>query len=305
MDPNQITSSNIMEMMLKNANTSKSYSDKLREERMAAFGNMNKAAATEFATPGVVPTNPMDRMGRENAFMNAASGFVAPVADAQKRTDDLMTQIYQLQQKDKTLEPTGPSLTEKLKALELGYTVDDTGNLVKMSSGDVDKESIKTWAQGVKNGTSKFTDVPEKYQQDVLKEMSSASAEISQSAKKAIGIIDELEKLNTGGITGKARWAWTDKARKAEGKLKQLNSELQIEESKRLKGQGSMSDAERAILANAVSSFNLDENGRSRLSDKDFKAELAKLKTGLSGQGSTTSTAYDENKLLDEVLGGK
>jgi len=110
------------------------------------------------------------------------------------------------------------------------------------------------------------------------------------SKDKSIQIIDDLMKLNTGGITGKASWAWTDEARKAEGLLKQLSSELQIEEAKRMKGQGTMTDAERDILKDSIAAFNLDDKGRSRLNDADFRDTVRNLRETLGGGTSPGQT---------------
>lgn len=111
----------------------------------------------------------------------------------------------------------------------------------------------------------------------------------SSSKQKATNIIDELLGMDTQGISGRMRYAFSDEARAAEGLLKQLSSELQLEEAARLKGQGSMSDSERAILANSIAAFNLDENGRPQVSDERFRQILDQLRAGFSGQPSLAS----------------
>lgn len=125
----------------------------------------------------------------------------------------------------------------------------------------------------------------------------------SRSAEKVRGILGELSGMDTSGITGRMRYGFSDEARRAEGLLKQLSSELQLEEAARLKGQGSMSDAERAILANSIAAFNLDEKGRSKLSDDDFRYELEKLKQrfGVSDQGGDIQSV---NQSLASQYGG-
>lgn len=115
-------------------------------------------------------------------------------------------------------------------------------------------------------------------------------------------IIGNLSGMDTSGITGRMRYAFSDQSREAEGLLKQLSSELQLEEAKRLKGQGSMSDAERAILANAIAAFNLDEKGRSRLSDDAFRRELGKLAQQYGV--STQSGIGNVNQSLVKQFGG-
>ena len=118
----------------------------------------------------------------------------------------------------------------------------------------------------------------------------SLTAGNGDSGTKVSGIVDQLKAMNTQGITGAVRFGLSYDSRAAQGLLKQLSSELQIEEAKRLKGQGAMSDSERAILANSIASFNLDKNGKPNISDTRFRQILDELqaKTGVSG-GSTSS----------------
>jgi hypothetical protein len=106
------------------------------------------------------------------------------------------------------------------------------------------------------------------------------------SATKVKSIIEQLAKAPTKDITGRLRLQWSDDARSAAGLVKQLSSELQIEEAKRLKGQGSMSDAERAILANSISAMNPDKNGLPQVSDTRFKDILDELYAQFGGSGS-------------------
>ncbi len=131
------------------------------------------------------------------------------------------------------------------------------------------------------------------------------------SSNKVNGIIDQLSGMNTEGITGLMRFGLSDESRNSEGLLKQLSSELQLEEAKRLKGQGAMSDAERAILANAVASFNLDEKGRPRVSDDRFKDILQELKTGFSSGGTVRVVSptgqvgqIDQSELQEAIANG-
>lgn len=114
--------------------------------------------------------------------------------------------------------------------------------------------------------------------------------------QKAVGIIQNLIDADTKGITGLnfAKWQLGDSSRSAAGLLKQLSSELQIEEAKRFKGQGSMSDAERQILANSIAAFNLDsKNGMPQVSDERFKQILTDLKTGFNNK--TTGASASSN----------
>lgn len=116
-----------------------------------------------------------------------------------------------------------------------------------------------------------------------------------KTANKVKGIIEQLSGANTKGITGLVRWGITDDARSAAGLVKQLSSELQIEEAKRLKGQGSMSDSERAILANSISAMNPDKNGLPQVSDARFKDILDQIYQQFGGASSKPSLSSFES----------
>ena len=111
--------------------------------------------------------------------------------------------------------------------------------------------------------------------------------EQNQGNQQSVGLINDLLNKDTKGITGRIRMAVSDEARAAQGLLNQLSAKLQIEEAKRMKGQGAMSDAERDILRNAIAALNLTKKGRSKLSDDQFRAELMRLKQSLGGVSNT------------------
>ena len=125
----------------------------------------------------------------------------------------------------------------------------------------------------------------------------------SQSSQKAIGLVDDLLSKNTRGITGRVRMAVSDEARAAQGLLDQLVAELQLEEARRMKGQGAMSDAERDILRNAIGALNLTKSGRSRLSDDQFRAELMRIKEGLGGLSSNQDYSQINTQLVNQFGG--
>jgi hypothetical protein len=125
----------------------------------------------------------------------------------------------------------------------------------------------------------------------------------SQSSQKAIGLVDDLLKKVTRGITGRVRMAVSDEARAAQGLLDQLVAELQLEEARRMKGQGAMSDAERDILRNAIGALNLTKSGRSRLSDDQFRAELMRIKEGLGGLSSNQDYSQINTQLVNQFGG--
>lgn len=123
--------------------------------------------------------------------------------------------------------------------------------------------------------------------------LTDSSQNSEKSASKVRGIIEALKPMNTKGITGLMRFGWSDESRNAAGLLKQLSSELQLEEAKRMKGQGTMTESERAILANSVASLNLDANGLPQVSDQRFKQIMDELYSQFGGTSQISNSTND------------
>lgn len=123
--------------------------------------------------------------------------------------------------------------------------------------------------------------------------LTDSSQNSEKSASKVRGIIEALKPMNTKGITGLMRFGWSDESRNAAGLLKQLSSELQLEEAKRMKGQGTMTESERAILANSVASLNLDKNGLPQVSDQRFKQIMDELYSQFGGTSQIYNSTND------------
>lgn len=114
-----------------------------------------------------------------------------------------------------------------------------------------------------------------------------AAGGLSESAQKAAGVIEQIMRAperGIKGITGRVRFGTSDPARSVEGLVNQLSAELQLEEARRMKGQGQMSDAERAILADSVAALNLDKNGKPKVSADRFYQIMGELYRQLTGQ---------------------
>lgn len=169
-----------------------------------------------------------------------------------------------------------------------------------------EQQEIAAYAQMVTKGETNLDNVPQAIRGKVAAFMTQQPAqkpEMTESAKKSAGLAKRLLESDTGGITGNVRFALSGKSRQAEGVLKQLLAELQLEESKRMKGQGTMTDSERDLLANSIAAFNLDKNGRSRLNDKDFKAEISRLYAGLTGQEYSAEQQQQGSTAAGGLLG--
>jgi len=117
------------------------------------------------------------------------------------------------------------------------------------------------------------------------------SSSSSAGINEATTLIDEISNSNlkpVTGVSGKIGLAaaipGTD-AYTLNNKITQLKSKLQLASAGLLKGQGQVSDAERRMLAEAVTALNTG------MSEKDFKAELAKDKAILLGNTTATTSS--------------
>jgi hypothetical protein len=202
------------------------------------------------------------------------------------------------------------------------YEIEDSVNQMKYQFGleqqklDNEMKKTNTFTQGFMDGGKPTNQAEYEFfikNKDAVQGLYGGGA--TKSNQKVDGIIDELLNYNTQGITGKMRFGFSDESRTAAGLLKQMSSELQLEEAKRMKGQGQMTEAERAILANSIAAFNLDENGLPNVSDERFREILQGLKTGFSGgqQGGSQVTmtgtdgqiySVDQSEVQEAVANG-
>lgn len=329
-----MTPQQLMEALQASAGQQKTFADKLAENRLAKQGNIEKFQQqygnTSYNSNGVALA-PSQVMGGASALNQTYKEVLSPYSPeleqkARAQESDILSQIYQLQQKDQAMgageTAKAPTISEKLAALKAGYTVDDQGNLTKADTTTANAEMVKTYTDQLKSGNIKLTDVPDDIKDAVIKELN-AVPKIGKDEVQGVNLIDSiLGKKTLSGVAGRLHgnvfnYATTQEAR---GELKQLNNILQLAASGKLKGQGAISEGERAILAGAVSSLQLDENGNSTLPDASLKAKLAELRSALAKQsndpelikkyGATTNQpgsqpAYNEDDIIKGVLGGK
>lgn len=126
--------------------------------------------------------------------------------------------------------------------------------------------------QQEENKTEKLTADEIKLKEDKVK--------ADELKKTALDTVDQLLERDFGAITGLKNpiKSLTGENAYTQNLFKQIKSLLSLENVKFLKGQGAVSDAERALLANSATS--LDTN----LKNEDFYGELLKIKGALTGE---------------------
>ncbi len=175
--------------------------------------------------------------------------------------------------------------------------------------------TVDAWAQRIYDGTAKITDIPAK--ESSLRNAVTVALNANgnqpngKSTTSALGVQalataqDLMNKVNTGSGTsaiGTSRIfggalanaiPGTDASNLAND-FNTLKSQLSLDAVKYLKGQGAVSDAERALLAAAVTKLNLSQ------SDSEFKTTLQGIIDTLSGgivdssgAGGSVTTAPD------------
>jgi hypothetical protein len=109
----------------------------------------------------------------------------------------------------------------------------------------------------------------------------------ADAKSETLGLIDEILGSDLGPVTGLMQLRSIipgTKAKTTAAKIDQLKSQLSLDKRSLLKGSGQISDFESKMLEKSVGA--LDRN----MSETDFKAELQKIKSILSG---TTVTGLD------------
>jgi hypothetical protein len=162
--------------------------------------------------------------------------------------------------------------------------------------------AVDAWAQRIFDGSAKLTDIPaaQKGMRDAVVVALQASGNdlsgkptVTELGKKAKMGAEELMKKFTAGegtsAVGKSRifggslaFPGSDKSNLVID-FQNLKDMLSLEGVKYLKGQGQVSDAERALLANAITKLNLSQ------SEDEFKTTLQGIIDTLSGNAPVSS----------------
>lgn len=192
----------IMKLLLESANSQKTYADKLRETRESRAKELNQFqdqvnTTGDFQTPGGIPLNPQDVVNAKSLFAKSMAGALSPYSPeleqkAMTSNSDLLTQIYQLQQKD--------AETNKEKT----GTVDDLLNTrKKLEDAGLDTSIIDKELEAKGLGKKVIT-------QDVISQINSLKGSDKTGARAVKDILDvvdraqaKFDELNKGGI-GKA-----------------------------------------------------------------------------------------------------
>lgn len=157
--------------------------------------------------------------------------------------------------------------------------------------------TVDAYVKGIRAGTFKASDIPDEYKALVAQGMAGTQPAISPTSTEAVSVINELlsnpalDRL--AGLSSIFPIIPGGDAAQAATLSKQLKGILSLDNREQLKGSGAISDFEFKVLGQAASALGIDDNnGRTSLSEEDFKFQLDKLKLKL--QVGETQLTDDE-----------
>lgn len=244
-----------------------------------------------------------------NAIEHAYAGVYDPALDT------ALAKVNSKQQEDArnsapyTLGKDDVRYDSKGNVIAVGIPSGQTGAAGTYVAGA--DPTADAYVKGIQAGTYKASDIPDAYKGIVAQGIAAATgsnAPISKTSNDAIGIINQLEGLNLGDISGtgvigaigtpSSLFPGTA-VQNTQNLAKQLQSTLSLANRTQLKGQGAISDFEFKVLGDAASALGLNDSGRTNLSPEDFKSQLGKLKVRLS-VGPTKVLTDDEVQALSD-----
>lgn len=265
-----------------------SYSDYLKQKRElqgvrdTAEQRFTGSFGPQGETGAIV--NPADIFSSFRTFQSA----VPSQAESLATESSILDQIAKLAQAQKP-EVKQPTITEQIAARKEGYNIvtDPTTGMLTLesASGENQKITPEKEAELLKLRESRIgagldtKDIDEKL---------GLTGKIGEDEVKGVSLIDDI--LNTSdqalrgstGVFKAGKILSPYQTPTLRNKLKQLTSILQLASAGKLKGSGAVSDAERQLLANAVTSLGLNEKGITDLQPQEVKAQLEELRVALS-----------------------
>lgn len=265
-----------------------SYSDYLKQKRElqgvrdTAEQRFTGSFGPQGETGAIV--NPADIFSSFRTFQSA----VPSQAESLATESSILDQIAKLAQAQKP-EVKQPTITEQIAARKEGYNIitDPTTGMLTLESvsGENQKITPEKEAELLKLRESRIgagLDTAD------IDEMLGLKGKIGQDEVLGVDVIDNILNMSDfdlAGSSGRIKAGklvnWNDTA-KLRNELNQLNGILQLASAGKLKGQGAITENERKILANAVSSLGLDDKGATNLSVKDMRKKLEEMRVALA-----------------------
>jgi hypothetical protein len=202
----------------------------------------------------------------------------------------------------------GCSSSTKLSTLDLGavgefMAMKESGTKITSAPtvSTATNDTVTNWAKNIKAGVAKLSDVPDNMKSAVSTAMQSEDIAADKPAPTEMGtkaletaksLLDKLYKsdwntnaVGKSSILGGAKIPGSASANLAND-FNSLKAQLSMDSVKLLKGQGAVSDAERALLAQSVTKLSLNQ------SDQEFHDTLQGIIRTLTGTSAGQTTSY-------------
>lgn len=194
-----------------------------------------------------------------------------------------------------------------------------TGQMVKKKAGStpgdgdtgtIDDPVVKAWANNIKNGTSTMANVPANLKNSVAKALdaggtgtSSKNSELkSQAYTSGTELLSKLQagkdNYAVGGIGAIFPALPGTKKSDFRSQFDNFTSLLQLDAAKYLKGQGAISEGERAILQGASGNLKLTQSKKEF--ERNLKNILDTLKS-VEAKNSASSVIPDQDTQIEEL----
>lgn len=257
-------------------------------------------------------------------YKPALDTALAKVTDKQasdKAAADQATQLAQIKAQGDETRKTQAAAPYTLGANDVRYGADgqplavgagaNQGSTTYVPGADA---TVDAYVKGFQSGQYKASDIPDAIKGLVAQGVAQASADgapLSPTSTTAIGIINQLQQLDLGTLSGQGVIGAIEHpsslfpgtaVQNTQNLAKQLQATISLANRQQLKGSGAISDFEFKVLGDAATALGLDGNGRTNLSADDFKQQLNNLELKL--QVGPTSLTDDEIQYLASPAGG-
>ncbi len=148
--------------------------------------------------------------------------------------------------------------------------------------------------------------------ESLLKSIEQGGQENTQAMNEkgdTIALIDKVLGSNTDPLTGALRLQGipgqrTDVAN-TKAAIQQIRAQLELAAAGKLKGQGTITENERAILSNAVLSLQEDARGTFRVGDEELRRQLTQAKQILERSGAVSTQDMGGTIRVREIASGR
>lgn len=288
------------------ATQEKNFAQRLRDERMGQVQQFDASIAGLFTDDAPVPVDPIERSERKTAFLEAGKGILDPVDRRIKLAQDALTDT---QENEMTLlglllgqqnRKEDIAREDRWKALESGFDWVD-GKFVPLEGIDINEKKRKELLSERKMMMDQGLDT------ETLDVQLRAMGVFKDTGERAkiVALVNDILKnesliepligdVRVGGIPLVNR----AKVQSMKAKIDQLQATLNVEGAAKLRGQGQISEGERALISAAASRLGNKEQNTS-----EYTQHLKDIRDVLQVDIFANTPQNDTTSLIDKYWG--